>query len=101
MPVRASAATNLTRLSGVIPVVDSENRDRWGIDGYHAARLCDGALPTEETQAWGSDNWEVTHTAGLVFPQHVRIHRVDLIWWKKLSARRGTLQGWREGKWID
>jgi hypothetical protein len=93
--------TNLARLPGVIAIVDSEHRDRWGVDGYHAANLCDGVIPANVTQAWASDNWEVTHTAALVFPQRVHVARFTFHWLNNLTPRHATLQGWGDGKWID
>ena len=37
-----NAVNNLARMPGVIAVVDTESRDRWGIDGYHSSNLNDG-----------------------------------------------------------
>ncbi|HZP81116.1 MAG TPA: heparinase II/III family protein [Chthonomonadaceae bacterium] len=90
---------NLARLPGVVAVVDSEHRDRWGIDGYHAACLNDGIVSGSETQEWMSDNWEVTHTAALVFPQAVRVQKVTFHWGNSLTPRRATLEGWHDGQW--
>lgn len=97
--VPSEARENVARLPGVIAVVDTESRDRWGIDGYHAANLCDGVLPTVQEQVWASDNWEVTHTAALILPRRARVEAVTLHWWKQLTPRHARLQGWRNGKW--
>ena len=36
----AMSAENLARHEGVFAVADSENRNRWGLDGYHAEFVC-------------------------------------------------------------
>ncbi len=91
---------NAARLPGVMAVTDTESRDRWGIDGYHASCLIDGLIPTVQEQAWASDNWEVTHSAALVFPVEVKVNKITLHWWKKLTPRHGMIEGWKGGNWV-
>ncbi len=98
---KQNALKNVAQIPGVIAVTDTENRDRWGIDGYHASYLHDGVIPTVLEQAWASDDWEVAHSAALIFPKLIRAEKITLHWWNKLTPTRGLLQGWKDGKWID
>ncbi|MBI2297711.1 MAG: hypothetical protein HYU66_01945 [Armatimonadetes bacterium] len=67
---------DLARLPGVAAVADSEHRDRWGVDGWHAPLAIDGDPQT----AWVSDNWEVTHALAVLFPRQVSASALRIAW---------------------
>jgi len=92
------ARDNLATQPGVVAVADSTHRDRWGVDGYHAANVHDGQLGGPATAQWVSDNWEVTHTVGLVFPRRVTIREVRLHWGGQ-APRRYTLEAQADKRW--
>ena len=80
------AAPNVARMDGVVAVADSQHRNRWGLDGYHADYVRDGNTQGTgagaRTTSWASDNWEVTHAVALVFPRRVRVGQVRMHWSK-------------------
>ena len=105
----AVAQDNLARLDGVLSLADSQHRDRWGVDGWHPGYVCDGNTEGSgegaRTTSWASDNWEVTHTVALVFPQRVTVSEVTVHWGQPsdtpLTPTRFLLQGYRDGRWVE
>ncbi len=99
--------SNLARLDGVVALADSVHRDRWGLDGYQPWRACDGgadgAGAGARTAAWASDNWEVTHSLGLLFPRRVLLTGVAIHWaapgGRPLTPGEFTLEGLADGVW--
>jgi len=109
MATATAGAADLARLPGVAVVADSQNRDRWGLDGYHPALVRDGNAAGvgvgARTAAWASDNWEVTHTLALVFPVRVKVREIAIHWARPRDAwltptgyaLHGLVEdGWRE-----
>ena len=89
---------DLARADGVVVVADSQHRDRWGIDGYHPHLVRDG----DGASAWLSDNWEVTHTVALVFPQVVRVSRLQVFWGKPSAMpSRFQVRALVGTEWVD
>ncbi len=105
-PAGAQEPRNLARLAGVVALAESEHRDRWGLDGWHASLAVDGNRDGSgegaRTNAWASDNWEYTHTLLLVFPNVVEASEVRVFWAAPkdtLTPRRFSIEGLEGGKW--
>jgi len=92
-------------MDGVVAVADSQHRDRWGLDGYHADYVRDGNAEgtgsEARTASWASDNWEVTHAVALVFPRRVSTGQVTIHWPKPrrvwLTPRQYRIDVLRDG----
>ncbi|MBI3921553.1 MAG: heparinase II/III family protein, partial [Armatimonadetes bacterium] len=106
-PAHAQEPQNLARLPGARVLAESEHRDRWGLDGWHAAYVIDGNRDGKSDGSritcWASDNWEYTHTLVILFPTPVKVSGATLFWAAPgdtpLTSRRFTVEGFAEGKW--
>ena len=97
-------AENVAVMDGVVVIADSEHRDRWGVDGYHARFAADGKTDDAGSPqaAWLSDNWDVTHSIALAFPRRVRVTQAVIHWaGDNDTPSRFTLNGLRDGEWTD
>lgn len=95
---------NLARTEGVVALADSQHRDRWGVDGWHAAYACDGRTGVGIANCWASDNWEVTHTLALLFPRQARVTGVAVHWGgfsSVLTPAKVRVEGLVGGKWQE
>ncbi|MCC7491472.1 MAG: heparinase II/III family protein [Fimbriimonadaceae bacterium] len=82
-----------------LALADSAHRDRWGLDGYHAAQALDGRSADRRLDCWVSDNWEVTHSLVLLLPQRADLSAVRVTWWAHQTPRRWRLEALAEGAW--
>lgn len=99
---------NLARLDGALAIADSEHRERWGLDGYHASLAIDGNPDGRgagaRTTSWVSDNWEVTHALAVVFPRRVNVSAVRVTWAgpnTPLAPRTFTVLVRADGHWQE
>lgn len=106
-PALGQETQNLARLPGVVALAESENRDRWGLDGWHASYAIDGSHDLSgagpRTTCWASDNWEYTHGLVIVFPKTATVSELAIFWGgptgSPLTPRKFVVEGFLSGNW--